>query len=68
MFFLIFESILVMFWLLKYVQIMYFKSEEPISFMFLLQNRYKSGIFKPKNRLGPEPESTMGYTGFLKIY
>ena len=24
--------------------------------------------FKPKNRLGSEPESTMSYTGSLKIY
>ena len=35
---------------------------------FFLQRRHISVIFKPKNQLGPEPESTSGCTGLLKIY
>ena len=46
----------------------YFKTSEPILLWFWLQNKYKSGTFKPKNQLGPESENTLSCTGSLKIY
>ena len=65
-FFLIFESISLMFWLQNMYKSSTFKTEELILLMFWLKIRYKSSTFKSKNRLGPE--SISGCTGSLKIY
>ena len=66
--FLIFESILLKFWLQNRYKSGILKLKNKVYSCFGYKIGKKSGTFKPKNRLGPEPESTMGYTGSLKIY